>query len=208
MLTKHLRNLFAPYNTSDVQTFVDEDTFYEELDSDPSGRPIVVKFFENWCTHCRAFKRPFNIAATKFKNKARFLEVECSKNDLTRQFCAKHDARAFPVVKIFSPEGSAKFELESRSVINVEKFIDTFIQSGGKGTAPAPSRSTSSGPSTSASKPQPSQKAQQAVPRSTLADTPNRASLYDQASLVERVASLERALEALTIRLENVEKRK
>ena len=197
VLTKHIRNLFASFDPADVSVFTTEDAFFEMLDSDDT--PVMVKFFENWCTHCKALKKPYHIAATQLKGRARFLEVECSKNDDTRAFCAKHEARAFPVLMIFDSERKAKFEYEARSVIFMEDFVDKFSRKliGQSHGATAASTVTATVSSTGAVN----------VAKSTLAQTPNKPSLGTEGSLAARVASLERMVEALAARLEQVEKK-
>lgn len=199
MITKHIQNLYSSFSASDVLDFTTEDDFFDLLDQEDT--PVVVKFYEQWCTHCKALKKPYHVAATQLKSRARFLEVECSRNADTQAFCAKHEARAFPVLMAFDSERKAKFDYESRSVIFMEDFVDKFRD----GAIGEPISNVGSG-STSITAEVSSTGAVNVKP-STLAETPAKPALGNEAALVARVAQLERMVEALAARIEPLERR-
>lgn len=223
----HIRNIYSPFDPRDVGTFTTQDAFLALVDTEDT--PVVVKFFENWCAHCKALKKPYNIAATKLRHKARFVEVECSKDDHTRAFCARHEARAFPVLRAFSSERGAKFDFDSRSVINLEKFVDAFAagavgdisaknpqgtSSGSTGTSNSHSHSNAGSAAAArsananANANSASASASAAAAAAVLARSASVGpSLGVEAACGDRVIQLERAVAALTLRLEALERK-
>ena len=53
-LVRHIESKYAPYDEKDVLQFQSEEDFFERLDD--SGRPVFVKFYEDWCAHCQRLK--------------------------------------------------------------------------------------------------------------------------------------------------------
>jgi thiol-disulfide isomerase/thioredoxin len=212
-IATHISNLYAPFNEADVTEFTTEEAFTDLLDA--ADTPVVVKFYENWCTHCKALKKPFNIAATKLNGKARWLQVECSKTEASRAFCARYEARAFPVLMAFDSDRNAKFDYEARSVIFLEKFVDAFTAGatgsiGGK----APAQGSTGGsaapqrPAAAAAAPPTRAAAGAGAVRTLQQSAGSGPSLGVEAACSERVMQLERAVAALTLRLEAVEGRR
>lgn len=83
-ISQHIADKFLVGAEEDVLQFSTEGDF-EALEG-----PVFVKCFEQWCGHCKSLKPGFVRSATALKQSAKFLEVECSKNDDTKQFCRKH----------------------------------------------------------------------------------------------------------------------
>jgi thiol-disulfide isomerase/thioredoxin len=112
-----------------VHKFSTEDDFYDRIDlSDPVGKPQFVKFYESWCTHCKAARRPFAHAAVEFEGRVDFVEVECSKSEENQSFCNRHGVRSYPMFKLFSSESSDVYESSARSLIGFEEFLGTRVE--------------------------------------------------------------------------------
>jgi thiol-disulfide isomerase/thioredoxin len=126
-LAAHIRHKYLTYDAEDMLKFRDEDAFYERLDAQDPPKPIFVKFYEQWCEHCKRIKEPFAIAATHFKDRVDFMEVECSKDEDTTSFCTKNEVRSYPVLMLFTGEDKVQFKEEMRSIITFEKFFNEHI---------------------------------------------------------------------------------
>ncbi len=61
---------------------------------DTTGKPVFLKFYESWCTHCKAMQdvhpafgivltslKTFMKSATMFKDRVTFMEAECGKDE-------------------------------------------------------------------------------------------------------------------------------
>jgi hypothetical protein len=82
-----------------------------------------LKFYEEWCTHCKALKRPFHRAASYFRDKVDFMEIECSSTDATTEFCTRNGVKSYPALMLFTGEDKFKFEEESRNIITFGRFF-------------------------------------------------------------------------------------
>lgn len=122
-IQQHIQYLHSSFDERDVLEYSTFDNFTKLLSSD--SRPVFVKFFEQWCTHCKAIRKPFAIAARAFQSKARFLQVECSKNEETQSLCQKFSVSSFPTLRVFHGDESTPFESASRTVIDFGRFIDS-----------------------------------------------------------------------------------
>lgn len=122
-LLQHLRNIYLPFDAANVKQFEGEDALYEMIDSNEPPRPVFIKFYEEWCAHCKALKRPFMIAATKHLGKVDYMEVQCSKNEETQQFCKKNGVTGYPGLILFTGEQKHEFKKPTRSLISMEEFF-------------------------------------------------------------------------------------
>ena len=86
----------------EIMPFVDETEFFDLLDDEEDTRPILVKFFEPWCSHCKALKPLFQQWSIKHKQLARFMEVECSANGDASEFCSHQQVTGYPTLKLFT----------------------------------------------------------------------------------------------------------
>ncbi len=55
-IAKYIRGKAAAHDFADVLPFTNEDAFYERMDLSEEPKPILVKFFETWCQHCKRAK--------------------------------------------------------------------------------------------------------------------------------------------------------
>jgi len=116
---------FLPFNEADVLSFVDENSFFDRMDKseDDPPKPIMVKFWEAWCEHCKKLKLPYDQAATYFKDQIEFMEVECSKNADTKSFCEHNGVKSFPQLLLFDGEKKHPFDQPDRSVVSFQNFF-------------------------------------------------------------------------------------
>jgi len=121
---RHIKYTMETVTDDRVRKFVDEDDIFEKMDNSDPPRPQFVKFYEEWCTHCKATKKPFQIASRLFKDHVDFVEVECSKNEDTKAFCQRHNVNSYPVLKLFTPEEQINYEEGDRSVLSFKKFLE------------------------------------------------------------------------------------
>ena len=124
-LIEHIRYKFMPSDDADVIPFENENAFYERLDKGDKPKPIIVKFWESWCTHCKAAKIPFEQAAGFFKEQVEFMEVECSKNDETKKFCQANGVQGYPTIILFDGEQKHKYEMPDKSIGSFQEFFLT-----------------------------------------------------------------------------------
>jgi len=124
-LSTHVRHKFLPFNEADVLSFVDENSFFDRMDKseDDPPKPIMVKFWEAWCEHCKKLKLPYDQAATYFKDQIEFMEVECSKNADTKSFCEHNGVKSFPQLLLFDGEKKHPFDQPDRSVVSFQNFF-------------------------------------------------------------------------------------
>jgi len=52
-MVNYIRYKYMKYNEDDVLHFTDEDDFFERMDLSENPKPIFVKFYEQWCQHCK-----------------------------------------------------------------------------------------------------------------------------------------------------------
>ncbi len=89
--------------------------------------PVFIKCFEQWCGHCKHLKKvqplrctriafcslfltlccaggeqPWAQSATHFKGKVTFFEIECSKTQDSKAFCAKNGVKGYPTLILFN----------------------------------------------------------------------------------------------------------
>lgn len=190
-LVEHLNLKYMQFDERDTKEFADEDDFYEKLDT--NGRPAFVKFYENWCAHCKALKPTFSRAATFFKGKIDFWDVECSKTDESKEFCTRNEVSSYPVLKLFTGDDKIKYEGD-RSIGEMKKFFEKNL---GEELKSAP-RSASSDDGDSDDEDDEDDDAEKA-PKSK---TDKKAS---GSGLEDRVAGLERLVNKLDSRLTSLE---
>lgn len=125
--TQYLKYKYAPSDEDDVLQFSTEKKFKKLL----KKGPVFVKHFEQWCAHCKALKPGFQTAATHFSGEVSFLEVECSKNDKTKEFCQGNGVASYPTLYLYAPHGrelldggkNVKFEEHGRNIQSYEEWF-------------------------------------------------------------------------------------
>merc|ERR1711991_770272 len=86
----------TPITNDKVLKFTSEADLLERSET----KPVLVKFYEEWCGHCKRLKKHFQYASLKEKN-VDFLEIECSKNEDTTAICSKHNVGSYPTMMLF-----------------------------------------------------------------------------------------------------------
>lgn len=102
-LTEHISELLSQPDYSKVVKFTTKKAFTDLFLKEQ--KPILVKHFEEWCGHCKALKPHFARAAAK-TNDVIFMEVECSKDDESKEFCNANQVRGYPTIKLFNGKWS------------------------------------------------------------------------------------------------------
>jgi thiol-disulfide isomerase/thioredoxin len=51
-------------------------------------QPVFLKLFEEWCPHCKKMKKHFQALSNEVDD-ITMMEVECSKTEASKEFCAK-----------------------------------------------------------------------------------------------------------------------
>ena len=121
-LSNHIRHKFLPTDEKDVLPFEDENALFERLDKD-GAKPIIMKFWESWCTHCKHLKRPYEQAAGFFKGEVEFFEVECSKNEKSKAFCQSSGISSYPTLILYDGEKKTKYDQADKSIASFQNFF-------------------------------------------------------------------------------------
>lgn len=100
---------------------------FESLVINNSG-PVIVKFFGTWCPPCKALAPIFKQAATEFKNKVTFVEIDVDKFE---SLCDKWNVASYPTLlffkdgkKICSQSGSMRAEQLRQKINSSFKFTN------------------------------------------------------------------------------------
>lgn len=96
----HLRGVVG--NPDDVRLF----TGLEDLASlwhplSPDRQPAFVRFHEPWCAYCFKMKRVWEAAATFFKGRVAFVDVDCSAGNDHRKACDALGITHYPILRMF-----------------------------------------------------------------------------------------------------------
>eukprot|EP00695_Tsukubamonas_globosa_P003497 TRINITY_DN664_c0_g1_i2.p1 TRINITY_DN664_c0_g1~~TRINITY_DN664_c0_g1_i2.p1 ORF type:complete len:245 (+),score=83.01 TRINITY_DN664_c0_g1_i2:116-850(+) len=116
-LFKAVADKFEPVSYDDVVTITSAEEF-EKL----SG-PRMIKYFEQWCGHCKAAKKPYAKAATQLKGQAILAEIECSLNDETKAICQENDVQGYPTIKFVDAEDEEVDFQGPRTVGGFSEFV-------------------------------------------------------------------------------------
>jgi len=61
-ILEHLDHKFLEYDPRDVQQFTNEEDLFDRMDMAANPKPILIKFYEEWCAVCSQLK-PVQLAA-------------------------------------------------------------------------------------------------------------------------------------------------
>eukprot|EP00764_Aduncisulcus_paluster_P000289 gnl/Carplike_NY0171/1040_a1423_1409.p1 GENE.gnl/Carplike_NY0171/1040_a1423_1409~~gnl/Carplike_NY0171/1040_a1423_1409.p1 ORF type:complete len:493 (+),score=119.14 gnl/Carplike_NY0171/1040_a1423_1409:30-1481(+) len=64
------------------------------------GTPIFMKHYEPWCGHCKALAPKYAQASAKYHGVV-WMEVQCGKNETTKQFCKDQGVTGYPTLKLY-----------------------------------------------------------------------------------------------------------
>ena len=192
----HVHHKFLPADPSLVQTWKDEESFFRSLDS-PRAKPVFLKLWEEWCTHCKALKHPFEQMAVYFAPQVTFMELECSRSEISKAFCARHGATSFPTLMLFDGEDLKQKYDGERTIVGVEEFFlsklteSQFKQIGGAKTDAAAKKTK-----TKQSKPAKDNKSEETESTGASAATKSAAKSDDSATSAKSVKSKKAAAPA------------
>ena len=91
----HLEFLRSSIESDHVETFVNEEDLLQRQ------RPIFLKFYEEWCGHCKRLKKHFQALSNDVFDSFDFVEIECSRDSETQDYCKKQDVNGYPTLKFF-----------------------------------------------------------------------------------------------------------
>jgi len=99
----------------------------EQLNKLASERPVVVKFHQLWCGHCKKLKKHFQKAASYsfVKDKAYFVDLDCGKDE-GKSFCGSEGVNSYPTLKIWLDGGKtvSKHDGIPRTHKELAKFME------------------------------------------------------------------------------------
>jgi len=191
----HLETWNTKGDEEDVLTFHTEDALFERMDNSEHPKPIMVKFFEPWCTHCRMAKPVFIKAATYFKDRVEFMEVQCSKDAETQAFCSRNQVQSYPQFVLFTGEEKIPFKAEERSIQTFQLFFDKHLPKDSASMSPTKSAETTSSATIDANNDNPHRES-----KSTATPIPTDSPNYSPSSSCvdsSRLAALEQQMQEL-----------
>lgn len=88
----------------------------------PQPRATFVRFFEPWCAFCYKMRRAWEAAATFFRGRVHFVDVDCGHGDAERAFCDEQRISEYPTLRLLTPTGAFDFN-GTRSAAGFELFF-------------------------------------------------------------------------------------
>lgn len=80
--------------------FAESESHFNDLMQ--KGRHVVVKYFQTWCSHCKRYKKHFELSSTLFGSSAPvevlFVEVDCGELE---QVCRDQGVSSYPTIKFY-----------------------------------------------------------------------------------------------------------
>lgn len=136
-LIKYLRHKFLSSEPNKVIQFQSEQALFDRMDQfslqQEEGeeekeqlfpKPIFVKFWESWCTHCKQLKLIFEQGVLYFLDQIEFMEVECSNSKESKSFCEFNNITTFPTLILYDGESKTRFDGER----NIGAFEEFFLK--------------------------------------------------------------------------------
>jgi thiol-disulfide isomerase/thioredoxin len=124
-IADHLKYKATPAHEGFVQRF----TSHADLValSHQVGKPVFVKFFEQWCGHCQMLKPSFMKLAEALDDDYLFVEVECSASEDNQEFCVDQEVAAFPTLKLYGDGAFVRYE-GGRTVVEMKRWLEAQAQ--------------------------------------------------------------------------------
>lgn len=85
------------------------------------NKPIVVKFYVDWCGACKRVAPVFDYVRSEFSDEAEFVMVN---SDLNPELTNSFDVRAFPTIFIVNPSTKAAKEIPYQNIFIESKFLE------------------------------------------------------------------------------------
>lgn len=122
-LFRHLKYSITSPKENKVVPFTTQNELLERSQT----RPQFIKFYQEWCTHCKAAKKPFTHAASLLHESVDFVDVHCSGNDEEKAFCQATQVSGYPLIKLLHGDENVKYE-GTRTVLGFEKFLNEYVK--------------------------------------------------------------------------------
>lgn len=85
-----------------------------------SGKPVVLKFYIDWCGACEEVEPIFNQVKSQYSDKAEFISI--NGND-DQELASKYYVKAYPTIFLIYPNGSKHIEIPYQKIFYVNEFI-------------------------------------------------------------------------------------
>lgn len=113
-----------PIDESWVLRFSSEDELWDTIQPE---RPALVKFYEEWCGHCKRLKTHFQRSAAHFEEKVAHIDVECSSSDGAKAFCESQDVSGFPLMRLYTEDGDIHEYQGQRKLPDIVSFLNKHL---------------------------------------------------------------------------------
>ena len=108
--------------------FAESDKHFNELLG--KGRHVMVKYFQTWCSHCKRYKKHFELSSTLFGSSAPvevlFVEVDCGQLE---QACRDNGVSSYPTMKFYDANNEmAPTPVKARDHAELTTFLKEHAQ--------------------------------------------------------------------------------
>jgi thioredoxin 1 len=103
---------------------INNNNFEEEVLK--SDIPVIVDFFTHWCNPCKALVSTFESLAETFKEKVKFVKMDCDENSETS---GKYNVGGIPCLILFDKEEENSRKAGLLSKEQYEEWINEFLES-------------------------------------------------------------------------------
>lgn len=93
-------------------------TFEEAMKKD---KPVVVKFYVDWCGACRRVAPVFDYVRSQYSDEAEFVMVNA---DLNPELTSSFGVRSFPSIFIVNPSTKETKEIPFQSIFSEYSFLE------------------------------------------------------------------------------------
>merc|ERR1719334_2005197 len=85
------------------------------------GETTFVKFFAPWCGHCKTLAPTWELLSTKFANKVKVAEVDCTQN---RALCQRFKIDGYPTLMLFKDGQPVEQYSGGRDIKTLSNYLE------------------------------------------------------------------------------------
>merc|ERR1711962_89401 len=85
------------------------------------GETTFVKFFAPWCGHCKTLAPTWELPSTKFANKVKVAEVDCTKN---QALCQRFRIDGYPTLMLFKDGQPVEQYSGGRDIKTLSNYLE------------------------------------------------------------------------------------